>query len=59
MFDLFLLFSHNYVASRGKEAPKAKGGAPAALALDYTDIPHSQIRKVILEVIILLILCHN
>ncbi|BFG24227.1 hypothetical protein CerSpe_105010 [Prunus speciosa] len=35
-----------YLASRGKEAPKAKGGAPAASALDYTDIPHSQIRKI-------------
>ncbi|XP_009372395.2 dihydrolipoyllysine-residue acetyltransferase component 3 of pyruvate dehydrogenase complex, mitochondrial isoform X2 [Pyrus x bretschneideri] len=33
-----------YLASRGKEAPKAKGAAPAAL--DYTDIPHSQIRKI-------------
>ena len=36
-------------ASRGKEvsaaAPSAKAGTPAAL--DYTDIPHSQIRKVI------------
>ncbi|KAB2620194.1 dihydrolipoyllysine-residue acetyltransferase component 2 of pyruvate dehydrogenase complex [Pyrus ussuriensis x Pyrus communis] len=33
-----------YLASHGKEAPKAKGAAPAAL--DYTDIPHSQIRKI-------------
>ncbi|KAM1113602.1 hypothetical protein ACFX2B_045704 [Malus domestica] len=33
-----------YLASRGKEAPKAKGAVPAAL--DYTDIPHSQIRKI-------------
>lgn len=36
-----------YVASRGKEVsaatPKAKEAAPA---LDYVDIPHSQIRKV-------------
>ncbi|KAG6669145.1 hypothetical protein I3843_01G214300 [Carya illinoinensis] len=38
----------DYLASRGKEAlataPMAKAGTPAAL--DYTDIPHSQIRKV-------------
>nr|XP_023918587.1 dihydrolipoyllysine-residue acetyltransferase component 2 of pyruvate dehydrogenase complex, mitochondrial-like [Quercus suber]POF02735.1 dihydrolipoyllysine-residue acetyltransferase component 2 [Quercus suber] len=37
-----------YLASRGKEvsaaAPSAKAGTPAAL--DYTDIPHSQIRKI-------------
>ncbi|KAM0956527.1 hypothetical protein ACFX2A_025286 [Malus domestica] len=33
-----------YLASHGKEAPKAKGAAPAAL--DYTDIAHSQIRKI-------------
>ncbi|KAJ9179365.1 hypothetical protein P3X46_011161 [Hevea brasiliensis] len=38
----------DYLASRGKEvsaaAPKAKDTTPAAL--DYVDIPHSQIRKV-------------
>ncbi|XP_044494891.1 dihydrolipoyllysine-residue acetyltransferase component 2 of pyruvate dehydrogenase complex, mitochondrial-like [Mangifera indica] len=38
----------DYLASRGKEvsakAPKAKEGTAAAL--DYVDIPHSQIRKV-------------
>lgn len=44
---LYILF-YNYVASRSKEAPaaaaKAKHAAPEAL--DYTDIPISQIRKV-------------
>lgn len=37
-----------FIASRGKEvsAPAARGDAAAAAALDYTDIPHSQIRKV-------------
>jgi pyruvate dehydrogenase E2 component (dihydrolipoamide acetyltransferase) len=35
----------DYLASRSKEAPaKAKHAAPADV--DYTDIPHSQIRKV-------------
>ncbi|KAL5579434.1 hypothetical protein UlMin_011876 [Ulmus minor] len=39
----------DYLASRGKEAPAAAAkpkhaGAPPAL--DYTDIPHSQIRKI-------------
>lgn len=36
------------LASRGKEsaASTAKPKAAAALDLDYTDIPHTQIRKV-------------
>ncbi|GFQ04746.1 dihydrolipoyllysine-residue acetyltransferase component 2 of pyruvate dehydrogenase complex mitochondrial [Phtheirospermum japonicum] len=34
----------DYLASRGKEAPKADTTTSAAL--DYTDIPHTQIRKV-------------
>ncbi|KAL6996300.1 dihydrolipoyllysine-residue acetyltransferase [Sarracenia purpurea var. burkii] len=40
----------DYLASRGKEvskaAPKLETAAAAAAALDYTDLPHSQIRKI-------------
>ncbi|CAA3011605.1 dihydrolipoyllysine-residue acetyltransferase component 2 of pyruvate dehydrogenase complex [Olea europaea subsp. europaea] len=36
-----------YLASRGKEVPPApKTAATATATLDYTDIPHTQIRKV-------------
>jgi hypothetical protein len=46
-------FPH-FVASRGKEAPATKPVAKdtTAPALDYVDIPHSQIRKVIFVTII-------
>jgi hypothetical protein len=46
-------FPH-FVASRGKETPATKPVAKdtTAPALDYVDIPHSQIRKVIFVTII-------
>ncbi|XP_011072551.1 dihydrolipoyllysine-residue acetyltransferase component 2 of pyruvate dehydrogenase complex, mitochondrial isoform X1 [Sesamum indicum] len=37
----------DYLASRGKEVPQApKADTTISAALDYTDIPHTQIRKV-------------
>lgn len=53
MLNFLTIFPYG-VASRGKEvsatAPKAKD--TTAAALDYVDIPHSQIRKVIIPIII-------
>lgn len=36
----------DYLASQGKEAPAVAQKAAGGAALDYSDIPHSQIRKV-------------
>lgn len=45
--DLETHFTFCTVDSRGKEVSQApKAAATAAAGLDYTDIPHSQIRKV-------------
>lgn len=46
-------FPH-FVASRGKEAPATKSVTKdtSVPALDYVDIPHSQIRKVIFGTIV-------
>ncbi|GAB2269211.1 hypothetical protein Dimus_004140 [Dionaea muscipula] len=36
----------DYLASRGKEAPATAVKSSEATSLDYTDIPHTQIRKI-------------
>lgn len=54
--QIFLLFFLDDVASRSKEVPaiagRPKHAAPAEL--DYTDIPHSQIRKVVYIILFIL-----
>lgn len=51
---LFFIIDLYDVASGGKQTPaaafKPKGAPP--VTLDYTDIPHSQIRKVVYDMVI-------